>query len=64
MENVSWGNTISFHWVLKNAAGYHPGPVVPSAADPAPLTHPRLQALHNVARRWKILHAIRAWRLL
>jgi len=27
----------SFPSVLKNAAGYHPGHVAPSAADPAPL---------------------------
>ena len=26
-------------WVFKNAAGYHPGQVTPSATDGAPLTH-------------------------
>ena len=28
---------------IKNAAGYHPGPVPPSTADPAPLFWPEAQ---------------------
>ena len=28
---------------MKNTSGYHPGPVMPSAADGAPLTLPLLQ---------------------
>ena len=36
MKNVSCCNTKAFPWVVRNAAGYHPRPVAPPAADPFP----------------------------
>ena len=39
MKNVSFNKMKMSSWVFKNAAGYHPGLVTPSATDGAPLTH-------------------------
>ena len=33
----------TFLWEVKNAAGYHPGPVTPSTADGAPLSFKKAQ---------------------
>ena len=42
-------------WVMKNTAGYHPGPVTPSTTDKAPLKDHRCQAFdfhqNNVQRK-------------
>ena len=43
-----------FFWVVKNAAGYHPGPVTPSTADEALIVECQCDSFNRKRMKWSM----------